>query len=267
MTGTTGATRGDTSVFALGASPSLTRRAAERAHSGIQAVGPATERLVETVHGMNDTAARAPSRLPGWSRAHVVTHLARNADGLVNLLTWARTGVEHPMYASRTDRDADVAKGAIRPHRLLAEDLVAASQRFAHAAGNLADAAWTTRVANLRGTAFYAAEIPWMRVREVWLHLVDLDTGVEIGDVPDELVENLLDDAVRQLAERSDVPPLQVEADLPDGNQRTWEVRDNQLDIVAATVRGDGRDLLGWLTGRGQGANLAGALPVLPPWA
>ena len=35
-----------------------------------------------------------PSRLPGWSRGHVLSHLARNADALVNLLTWARTGIE-----------------------------------------------------------------------------------------------------------------------------------------------------------------------------
>lgn len=262
----TGTTRGNTSVFALAASPSLTRRAAERARGGVAAVGPATDRLVEAVHQLDDTAARGPSRLPGWSRAHVVTHLARNADGLVNLLTWARTGVEHPMYASRTDRDADIAEGAVRPHRLLAEDLVAASQRFAHAAENLADAAWTTRVANLRGAAFHAAEVPWMRVREVWLHLVDLDVGVDIADVPAELVEVLLDDAVQQFAGRTDVPPLRIEAELPDGRERVWTIGESELG-APASIRGDGRELLGWLTGRASGTGLSGVLPALPPWA
>jgi maleylpyruvate isomerase len=41
-----------------------------------------------------------PSLLPGWSRRTVIAHVARNADALCNLLTWARTGVETPMYAS-----------------------------------------------------------------------------------------------------------------------------------------------------------------------
>lgn len=197
----------------------------------------------------------------------MITHLARNADGLVNLLTWARTGVEHPMYASKVDRDADIAEGAVRPHQLLAEDLTAASQRFAHAADALADAAWMTKVANLRGEVFAAAEVPWMRVREVWLHLIDLDAGVDIQAVPAELVEELLDDAVRQLRGRADVPPLTVHAELPDGRQRSWAVSSNGPNVEGSSVHGSGTELLAWLTGRGSGAALTGTLPALPAWA
>ena len=261
-----GTIRETTSVLAMGASPSLARQATQRAREGLAAVEPATSRLVDAVVHLDDTACRRPSRLPGWSRAHVISHLARNADGLVNLLTWARTGVEHPMYASHADRDADIEEGAIRPHRLLAEDLVAASQRFAHAAQTLAAAAWTTGVASLRGRTFLAAEVPWMRVREVWLHLIDLDAGYDIGDVPDNLVEDLLDGAVRQLGGRAEVPPLHVEADLPDDRQRSWEVNAGGPDVAAAAIRGDGKELLGWLTGRGSGTGLHGPLPPLPAW-
>jgi maleylpyruvate isomerase len=266
VSGTTGTTR-NTSVFTTGSSPSVARQAAQRARDGMAAVGPATNRVVDAVMHLDDAACRRPSRLPGWSRAHVISHLARNADGLVNLLTWARTGVEHPMYASHADRDADIKEGAIRPHQLLIEDLVAASQRFAHAAETLADAAWTTVVANLRGTTFLAAEVPWMRVREVWLHLIDLDAGFDIGDVPADLVEDLLDDAVRQLDGRAEAPSLTVEADLPDDRRRSWVVNASGLDRDAEPIRGDGRELLGWLTGRGSGAGLAGPLPPLPSWA
>jgi len=251
----------------MGASPSLARQATQRAREGVAAVEPATSRLVDAVMRLDDATCRRPSQLPGWSRAHVISHLARNADGLVNLLTWARTGVEHPMYASHADREADIEEGAIRPHRLLTEDLIAASQRFAHAAETLADAAWTTGVANLRGATFLAAEVPWMRVREVWLHLIDLDAGYDVGDVPAELVELLLDDAVRQLGGRAEVPPLEIEADLPDDRQRSWQVNASGLDTMAAPIRGNGRELLGWLTGRDSGAGLHGPLPQLPPWA
>ena len=61
---------------------------------GERAFGTALGRLVP-----EDFAG--PSLLPGWTRAHVLAHVAGNADALVNLLTWARTGEETPMYASQ----------------------------------------------------------------------------------------------------------------------------------------------------------------------
>ena len=56
-----------------------------------------------------------PSRLPGWTRGPVVCHVARNAEGLVRLLHWARTGIETPMYPSMEARAADIEAGAGRP--------------------------------------------------------------------------------------------------------------------------------------------------------
>jgi maleylpyruvate isomerase len=78
-----------------------------------------------------DDVLAAPSGLPDWSRAHVVAHLARNADALVNLLTWARTGVETPMYPSREVRNADIeTTAALLPAELRA-DYAAACARLA----------------------------------------------------------------------------------------------------------------------------------------
>ena len=47
----------------------------------------ATQRLVRTVDGLDDDALAAPSGLPDWTRAHVVAHLALNAEGLASVLT------------------------------------------------------------------------------------------------------------------------------------------------------------------------------------
>nr|WP_254126579.1 maleylpyruvate isomerase N-terminal domain-containing protein [Amycolatopsis sp. CA-230715] len=41
----------------------------------------AAERLPRSVRRLGDADVRAPSALPGWSRAHVLAHLARHADG------------------------------------------------------------------------------------------------------------------------------------------------------------------------------------------
>ncbi len=81
----------------------------------IARISEATDRLIESASALADGQLRDPSLLPGWSRGHVLTHLARNADGLSNLLIWARTGVETPQYTSRDDRDAQIEEGSGRP--------------------------------------------------------------------------------------------------------------------------------------------------------
>src|ERR1044072_8443012 len=134
--------------------------AAERAVRLLPIVREATERLDLIVSGLDEHTSHQPSRLPGWSRAHVVTHLARNADALVNLLTWARTGVEHPMYASRADRDADIEEGADRLAQVLREDLRAASDRFMFAATELPPQAWKATVAARMQGPIPAANVP-----------------------------------------------------------------------------------------------------------
>src|SRR5829696_4565200 len=90
----------------------------------------AVARIVER---LGDDALAAPSALPDWTRAHVVAHLARNADALGNLLTWARTGVETPMYPSVGARDADIATTAALPPAELRADYADACRRFAQA--------------------------------------------------------------------------------------------------------------------------------------
>ena len=54
----------------------------------------ATQRLLSTARVLAEPDLRAPSLLPGWSRAHVLAHVARNADAMRNLLIGARSGTD-----------------------------------------------------------------------------------------------------------------------------------------------------------------------------
>lgn len=235
----------------------------ERARQGIEAAAGATAALLAAMGRLDDSTVRGPSLLPRWTRAHVLSHLARNADALLNLLTWARTGVEHPMYTSREDRDAAIDEGSVRGHLLLCEDLTAACARFATAAAAMPAGAWDTPLTNARGDTMLAAEVPWLRMREVWVHLVDLDAGVDFDDVPPHLHEHLLDDVVGLFAGRADVPSVTVDVSLTDGRRRTWHIEGSHDGTH--TVRGTAPQLLTWLTGRGTGADLTGGTPALPP--
>ncbi len=78
---------------------------------------------------MTDDEARQPSRLPGWTRGHVMTHLARNADGLRNLAEGAIAGEERAMYPSAEQREADIEAGSGRPAAELHTDIERGARR------------------------------------------------------------------------------------------------------------------------------------------
>ena len=241
------------------------RPAADRAVRLLPLVREASERLDHIVAGLDEYTSHQPSRLPGWSRAHVVTHLARNADALVNLLTWARTGIEHPMYASRADRDADIDEGAGRLAQVLHEDLLAASDRFMAAATQLPVRAWSATVAGRLQGALPAANVPSMRLHEVWVHLVDLDVGVSFADIPAGHLEPLVAEAASTHGKDPDWPRVRLTAELPDGGERVLEFGGEHGDRTYE-VAGPAAEVLAWLTGRDDGAGLSGDVPVLPAW-
>jgi maleylpyruvate isomerase len=214
----------------------------------------ATERLLHTVADLEATDITKPSTLPGWSLGHVVTHLARNADSLTNLLTWARTGVETPQYATPATRDEQIEAGHARPVAAQLADLRESCERFADAAAAMPAAAWTFVFPE---TKLSGAAVPWARLREVEVHHVDLGRGYTPSNWSDSFAQRLLREAVLPLSE-----PLIIEAD------RRLTVGDTGESTPV--VSGPVRSLAAWLTGRADGSDLtivpAGPLPTLPKW-
>lgn len=237
------------------------------AHDGLAAVRRVGTTLHEIVDAMDDTTMHGPSRLAGWTRGHVVTHLARNADGLVNLLSWARTGIEHPMYASTADREADIEEGACRLAQVQREDLRAADQRFLVAADGLGADDWSAKVADRRGWAVVASLVPWARLTEIVVHLVDLDAGVDFDDagaLVGPQAEPFVDYVVTRYAGRTDVPAVRLEVELAEGVRRVWELGESAQPVA---VSGRIGAVSAWLTGRSDGtAGLVGDVPRLPAW-
>jgi maleylpyruvate isomerase len=226
-------------------------------------VGDATERLRATVAGLTDPGAAEPSRLPGWTRGHVLTHIARNADGLANLLRWARTGTRIPMYASREARAADIEAGAGRPAAELVADMSASSAAFADEAARMPDDAWTATVQALTGGPIPAAEVLLLRLSEVEIHHVDLGAGYGYRDWPDEFVAAALARVAESFRGREDAPPCRLAVT----GGRTYLL--GPASDGLPQVSGSAHDALAWLLGRDTGGGLhvaSGSLPVLPPW-
>lgn len=213
---------------------------------------------------MGDDAFAAKSGLPGWSRAHVLTHVARNADGMINLLTWARTGVRTPAYPSVDARNADIDAGAARPPAEIREDVIDSSDRLAQVVRAMPEQAWSARIENVQGAEITATDIPWVRAREMWIHAVDLDVGASFADLPAPMLVELMADVVRIVGAHEDCPPLRLVATDAD---RIWTVGTGE---AAGEVRGPSSALAAWAMGRSRGKDLrdpAGRKPpVLPRW-
>lgn len=253
---------GNRSTFSQ--SPANANGIAEHVAGTLDAIDRATAVLMERVEQLDSRTVHLASLVPDWNRAQVLSHLARNADASVNLLLWARTGVEHPMYASDPDRDADIDEGARRGHRLLLEDLAAACGRFSHAARTMPEEAWCGEVIGPAAEPVPAHEVLRARLLEVWVHLADLDHGFGFDDIPEPDVELLLEDVVQQFGGRPDVPALSVVVDFEDGHTRGWELR--STTSKPQRVRGGPGAMLGWLLGRTGAEGIEGSVPPLPDW-
>ena len=120
---------------------------------------------------------RAPSLLPGWSRAHVLAHLARGADAMRNLLVGARASQDRPAYASAEARDAGIDSSAAAEAKDLVDDLAASATALRTVAGQLPDEAWRYQVRVLDGPRFPASQLLIRRLAEVELHHCDLGIG------------------------------------------------------------------------------------------
>lgn len=210
---------------------------------GLRWVDEGTALVRRALGGLaGDAALSEASALPGWTRKHLLAHVAANADAIGNLVAWAKTGVETPMYSSTTQRNADIEAGAGRP----ADDLLAWFDRSATQLGegfaSLSDAEWEHQVITAQGRSVPASETPWMRAREVMVHAVDLGGGVTFDDLPADFLSALeADIRARRATVAHDVP----------------EVTGSQADVVA------------WLAGRDHGpVTLADGdpAPALPAW-
>jgi len=196
-------------------------------------VAAAQRRLEAVVRLMHDAEVGEPSSLPGWTRGHVLTHLARNADSQTAMLLGAQRDEIVDQYpGGDAQRSGDIDAGAGRPLAEISADVAGGHERFLAAAETMCDEAW------LRLTRPRAGERPawatvWARWREVEVHLSDLGLGPEslASHVSAAFVESFLSGETDQLPRR--LPP---------------ERSSGTLDLDGAPT-----DRLLWLMGRPAG--------------
>jgi maleylpyruvate isomerase len=144
----------------------------------------ATDDLLGRLRLVDDKSLRVPSALFGWTRGHVLAHVAQTGDALARLLISARTGVEVAAYDSQQARDAGIAAWADRDASALSAEVARSAEHFQIQVSAMPAHAWTTEVSVLGGTPFPAAQVLVRRLCEVVLHHTDLAVGYEPADWP-----------------------------------------------------------------------------------
>jgi maleylpyruvate isomerase len=132
--------------------------------------------LVEHLRSLDGVEPSSPSRLPGWTVGHVLTHIARNADGMVSMLDGL------PQYPHGVEgRNGDIEAGSTRTWAEMVDDVEATSAAVDERFAGQAD--WSGSATTLGGERAVSM-LPFLRLREVNVHRVDLGLGFEYADLP-----------------------------------------------------------------------------------
>ena len=223
----------------------------------------ATTRYLQALTVLDDESVRRASLLPGWSRAHVVAHLSRNADAFTRVLGQVAAGEPASMYASNEARDADIADTVERLDLAgLVEDALASTARLTEAlwACDADPDAPYTRVPG-GDLSFPLHTVGPRRRAEVEIHHSDLGTGYEPSTWPSDFSSHLVKQRQDELAQAGG--PSMVLSSTNVGG--LWKFGEGQ----GPEIHGSVGDLAWWLVGRGDGQGLtcsAGELPVLGRW-
>jgi maleylpyruvate isomerase len=213
----------------------------------------------------SDAEVAAPSLCPGWTRGHVLTHIARNADGVADTLAGALHGEIVPRYPGGWEaRNAAIEEGAHRPFATLLADVRESANRLDRVLGAVGDAdGWGLPTDDDR-----PAEI-WVhaRWREVEIHRVDLAADYTPERWPPLFVSATLAEASQSLASRvSGALRVSVTGDgsvTKDLAGREWTAGEG----TPVEVRGPDWAVLAWLVGRAEAAKQAlSATPPLRAW-
>ena len=208
----------------------------------------------------SDAEVREPSVLPGWTRGHVLTHLARNADGISRTLAGALRGEIVARYpGGREGRDADIEAGAGRPVLELLADVRESAERLDRVFAAVVDSdAWNAPTED-RPAGDYAVA----RWREVEVHRVDLGGTYRPSDWPPRFVAYVVPDALERLT------GVDLRIEITADGSVTSELPGRTWTIGAGTTAVTGPDwaVAAWAIGRAAlAATALSATPDVPAW-
>jgi len=226
----------------------------------LAALAQSADRFLGAVRTLADDDVRRASALPGWTRAHLLTHVAQGADARSGLLRAARSGLTGEQYPSEQARADAIEAGARRPAAVIRADVDRAVEECLTAMRQHPAGLWDAPAIWLRGGRGPVRGAVASLRSELEFHHVDLAAGYAPDDWPAEFVATELRRVTALMSHRADAPSMTLIA--------AAAVRIGTVPPVDVT--GSPAAVLAWLSGRGAGSGLdtgGAGLPSLPPLA
>lgn len=217
-----------------------------------------TQRLLGDTIQITDEDWESASRLPGWTRAHVAAHIARNADAYRRVVEGVLTGDMVQMYPSPEASQWDIERSSEQTPLELQIDLDTSASRLFDAFEQVTESQWGHPV-RFGGSVYPLKLIVLSRLSEVVLHHIDLDCGFEVEDIDEETATWILRWCVQRLREIPTETSYSIS--LPDGTVTTIGPSQANTPIISGTTAG----LVGWLSGRAPDADVTAPQGFHPP--
>lgn len=150
-----------------------------------------TAYFARLLNDMTTTDLDGPSRIPGWTRRHVVAHVSYNARAIALFAESIRAGTPARLYPSLADRQAEISLAATLPDRALRHLFQHSEVHLNVEWRDLTDAEWDAAGTDLLGRPLPVRQTPWLRARELWVHALDLGTGGRVQDLPPDVMRAL----------------------------------------------------------------------------
>ncbi|HWD82118.1 MAG TPA: maleylpyruvate isomerase family mycothiol-dependent enzyme [Kribbella sp.] len=210
------------------------------------------EQLLALTADLDDATARGASVLPGWTRGHVITHIAYFSEAMTRQVDEALQGRLIEVYdGGRPARDAAIEAGADRPAAELRTHLTRAVTTLLASWDKVGPTDWPLPILHRNSNLSAGLRATW---RELTIHTSDLDLGITPASWSEDFCLHLLD----FLRPRThDGIHLILQAP-----QATWD-NGSGKDI---TLTGSLTDLTAWYAGRPTPAPISGPTPDLLPW-
>jgi maleylpyruvate isomerase len=208
-------------------------------------------RLGLLINDLTDEQAREDSVLPGWTRGHVLTHIANLARALTRQ---AIHGTEFEMYdGGPPARNAAIDAGAGRSAAELRDDVLQTSAELEKVWADMGPDDWARPVRYRNGTAAITVPTRW---REVEIHAADLDLGYGSANWTPAFCTHLIDFLTPRVPEGTELTLIS-----PHGR---WSLGEGE----PVEVSGDITDIAAWLAGREHRplTTSTPSLPDLDPW-
>jgi maleylpyruvate isomerase len=169
--------------------------ASQAPHADLAIARLGTAYFSRKLNELSDAELALPSRVTGWSRRHLVAHIAYQARGLARLVEAARQGRSEERLEEPEAQNEDVDFGACLPAHALRYLFHHAQIHLNVEWRDLRDAGWLSSIESLEGRLVPIRETPWIRAKAIWQAAVKLGNGASPRDFPQTLIQRLSDEA------------------------------------------------------------------------